>query len=72
MSRNTLISNDYISFFGKHTNNFVLPLLNSIIIDIFFLSGEPILPHLGCYRGFAVKYYSFTRCAYYLPVKLDS
>lgn len=61
-----LISRDYMSFFGKHINNFILTLLNSIIIDIFFPSGETILPHLGCYSGFAVKYHSFTRCAYHL------
>ncbi len=53
-------------FFGEHTNNFVLPFLYSIIIDIFYSSSEPISPYLGCYGGFAVVYHSFTPRAYHL------
>ena len=33
-----IISRVYMSIFGKHTNNFVLLLLYSIIIDIFSLT----------------------------------
>jgi hypothetical protein len=34
---------DYLSFFSEHTNNYVFPLLCSIVIDIFSSPGEPIL-----------------------------
>ncbi len=53
-------------FFVEHTNNFVLPLLFSIIIDIFSSASEPILPYLGYCGGIAVEYHSFTRRAYHL------
>ncbi len=35
-----IISRVYMSIFGKHTNNFVLLLLYSIIIDIFPLRAS--------------------------------
>ncbi len=56
----------YIGFLDEYTNNVALPLLYSIIIDIFPPPGEPILPHLGCCGRFAVKYHSFTHRAYHL------
>ena len=61
-----VISRVYMSFFGEHTNNFVLLLLYSIIIDIFSPPGETISPYLGCCGRFAVKYHSFTHRAYHL------
>ena len=56
----------YMRFFAKHTDNFVLPLLYSILIDIFSSPSEPISPYLGCCGGFAVDDHSFTRRAYHL------
>jgi len=61
-----VISRDYMSIFGKHTNNVVHLLLYSIIIDIFSPPGETISPHLGCCGGFVVKYHNFTHRAYNL------
>ncbi len=53
-------------FFGGHTNDFVLPLLYSIIIDIFPSPSESISPYLGCCGGYAVDDHSFTSRAYHL------
>jgi len=61
-----IISMVYMRFLDEHTNNFILPLLYSIIIDIFSPPGETILLYLGCCGGFAVKYHSFTHRAYHL------
>ena len=36
------------------------------IIDIFYSTSEPILPHLLRYRVFAVKDHSFIPCALHL------
>jgi len=36
------------------------------IIDTFYLTDEPISPHLLRYSGFAVKYHNFIPCASYL------
>ena len=36
------------------------------IIGTFYLTGEPISPHLVCCSGFAVKDHSFIPCASYL------
>ena len=40
--------------------------ISNFIIGTFYLSGEPILPHLLRCSGFAVKYHSFIPCASYL------
>ncbi len=61
-----VISIVYMRFLGEHTNNVVLLLLYSIIIDIISPPGEPISPYLGCCGRFAVKYHSFTHRAYHL------
>ncbi len=45
----------YMSIFCEHTNNFVLLLLYSIIIDIFSPPGETISPYLGCCSGFVSR-----------------
>jgi len=37
-----------------------------LVIDIFYLSGEPISPHLLRCSAFAVRDHSFMRCALHL------
>ena len=46
--------------------SYSIKTITYFIIGTFYPPGEPILPHLLRYSGFAVKYHSFTPCASYL------
>ena len=62
-----VISTSWLDLSGTYFNNSV-PFVFYSIYNRHFLpqGGEPILPHLGCCGGFAVKYHSFTHRAYHL------
>ena len=56
----------YTDSFSNLINRFVFEKKFIFLINISYLSGEPILPHLLCYNGFAVKYHSCIHCALHL------
>jgi len=53
-------------FLKEHLPERFLLFFISILIAIFYLSGEPILLHLLCTKAFAVKDHTFMPCALHL------
>jgi len=57
---------EYYPDIAANDNMNILKIVLYTFIGIFYLSGEPILPHLLRYRAFAVNNHSCIPCASHL------